>query len=162
MRDGRTVGYLSLAGYRDEAVHRIVRACANSLATADREAIRPVMNAYNPGESSRYVDFYTTKQTLLQTNPGKCQVNLVVYDSDWEAAFAERLERIEKVRGYVKNHGLGFEVPYVFMGDERAYRPDFIVHWDDGSADPLQLIVEIKGLPPTRRLSHPTRSQLYL
>lgn len=145
LRDGRTVGYLSLAGYRDEAVHRIVRACASSLATADREAIRPVMNAYNPGGSSRYVDFYTTKQTLLQTNPGKCQVNLVVYDSDWEAAFAERLERIEKVRGYVKNHGLGFEVPYVFMGDERAYRPDFIVHWDDGSADPLQLIVEIKG-----------------
>jgi type III restriction enzyme len=69
----------------------------------------------------------------------------VVYDSDWEAAFAERLERIDKARGYVKNHGLGLEVPYVFMGDERAYRPDFIVHWDDGHPDPLQIIVEIKG-----------------
>lgn len=145
LRDGRTVGYLSLAGYREEAVERIVRACAKSLTTADREDIRPVMNAYNPEGSSRYVDFYTTKQTLLETDPTKCQINLVVYDSDWEAAFAERLERIDKVRGYVKNHGLGFEVPYVFMGDERAYRPDFIVHWDDGHPDPLQMIVEIKG-----------------
>ena len=145
LRDGRTVGYLSLAGYREEAVERIVRACAKSLTTADREDIRPVMNAYNPEGSSRYVDFYTTKQTLLETDPDKCQVNCVVYDSDWEAAFAERLERIDKVRGYVKNHGLVFEVPYVFMGDERAYRPDFIVHWDDGHPDPLQVIVEIKG-----------------
>jgi type III restriction enzyme len=72
-------------------------------------------------------------------------VNYVVFDSDWEAAFAERLERIAKVRGYVKNHGLGFEGPYVFMGEERVYRPDFIVHWDDGRDDPLQLVVEIKG-----------------
>lgn len=145
LRDGRTVGYLSLAGYRDEAVERIVRACAKSLTTADREDIRPVMNAYNREGSSRYVDFYTTKMTLLESDPTKCQVNYVVYDSDWEAAFAERLERIDKVRGYVKNHGLGFEVPYVFMGDERAYRPDFIVLLDDGHPDPLQLIVEIKG-----------------
>jgi type III restriction enzyme len=145
LRDGRTVGYLSLAGYREEAVERVVRACAKSLTTADREDIRPVMNAYNPKGSSRYVDFYTTKQALLETDPAKCQVNYVVFDSDWEAGFAERLERIDKVRGYVKNHGLGFDVPYVFMGDERAYRPDFIVHWDDGHPDPLQMIVEIKG-----------------
>ncbi|WP_316227056.1 BPTD_3080 family restriction endonuclease [Bradyrhizobium sp. SZCCHNS3052] len=145
LRDGRTVGYLSLAGYREEAVQRIVRACAKSLSMADREDIRPVMNAYNSDGSSKHIDFYTTKETLLTSNPEKCQVNYVVYDSDWEAAFAERLERIDRVRGYVKNHGLGFEVPYVFMGDERAYRPDFIVHWDDGNHDPLRMIVEIKG-----------------
>ncbi|MGA9214605.1 MAG: DEAD/DEAH box helicase family protein [Methylocella sp.] len=145
LRDGRTVGYLSLAGYREEAVERIVRACAKSLTTAGREEIRPVMNAFNPEGSSKHVDFFTTKQTLIQTGTERCQVNYVVFDSDWEAAFAERLERVAKVRGYVKNHGLGFEVPYVFMGEERLYRPDFIVHWDDGKADPLQLVVEIKG-----------------
>jgi type III restriction enzyme len=145
LRDGRTVGYLSLAGYREEAVERTVRACAKSLTTAGREEIRPVMNAFNPVGSSKHVDFFTTKQTLLQTSTERCQVNYVVFDSDWEAAFAERLERIAKVRGYVKNHGLGFEVPYVFSGEERVYRPDFIVHWDDGRGDPLQLVVEIKG-----------------
>ena len=93
------------------------------------------MNAFNPEGSSKHVDFFTTKQSLLQTGTERCQVNYVVFDSDWEAAFAERLERIGKSGGYVKNHGLGFEVPYVFMGEERVYRPDFIVHWDDG--DPI-------------------------
>lgn len=88
---------------------------------------------------------FTAKTMLLETDPKKCQVNYVVYDQDWEAAFAERLERIPQVRGYVKNHGLGFEVPYSFMGQEYRYRPDFLVHWDDGRPDPLQLVVEIKG-----------------
>jgi len=101
--------------------------------------------AVRPEGSSRHVDFYTTKTSLLSTNSANARSTHVVYDSDWEAAFAERLERIPKVRGYVKNHGLGFEVPYLFMGAERIYRPDFIVHWDDGRPDPLQLVVEIKG-----------------
>ena len=103
------------------------------------------MQPFEPEGSSRFVDLHTAKSTLLATDPAKCQVNYVVYDSDWEAAFAERLERIPQVLGYVKNHGLGFEVPYLFMGAERSYRPDFIVHWDDGRPDPLQLVVEIKG-----------------
>ena len=58
---------------------------------------------------------------------------------------------------YVKNHGLGLEVPYVYGSEKRTYIPDFIVKIDDrpphelrqtggqGSADPLNLIVEIKG-----------------
>lgn len=145
LHDGRTVGYLSLAGYREEAVERIVRACAKSLTTAGREEIRPVMNAFTPEGSSKYVDFYTTKQSLVQTSESKCQVNYVVCDSDWEAGFAERLERIAKVKGYVKNHGLGFDVPYVYMGEERVYRPDFLVLWNDRKVDPLHLVVEIKG-----------------
>ena len=31
------------------------------------------------------------------------------------------------VTAYVKNHGLGFEVPYAAAGGERRYRPDFII-----------------------------------
>ena len=48
---------------------------------------------------------------------------------------------------YVKNHNLGFEVPYRFGSSMRKYRPDFIVLVDDGHgrADPLHLVVEIKG-----------------
>jgi type III restriction enzyme len=145
LHDGRSIGWLSLASYRDEAVERIVRACAKTLSQAGNEEILPVLAPFDPDGSSKQVDFFTTKTTLLATNPAKCQVNYVVYDGDWEAAFAERLERIPQVRGYVKNHALGFEVPYVFMGQEREYRPDFIVHWDDGHDDPLQLVVEIKG-----------------
>ena len=51
------------------------------------------------------------------------------------------------VRAYVKNHNLGFEVPYRFGSEMRIYRPDFIVLVDDGHGDDdlLHLVVEIKG-----------------
>jgi type III restriction enzyme len=52
-----------------------------------------------------------------------------------------------KVRAYVKNHSLGFEVPYRCGAEARRYRPDFIVLIDDGRGDDdlLHLVVEIKG-----------------
>ena len=52
-----------------------------------------------------------------------------------------------RVRAYVKNHGLGLEVPYRCGAEARTYLPDFIVLVDDGRGeeDPLHLIVEIKG-----------------
>jgi hypothetical protein len=47
----------------------------------------------------------------------------------------------------VKNHSLGFEVPYRYGSEARKYRPDFIVLIDDGHGDDdlLHLVVEIKG-----------------
>jgi type III restriction enzyme len=55
------------------------------------------------------------------------------------------------VLSYVKNQGLGLEVPYLMGSTPRKYLPDFIVQIDDGRVtaegepDPLNLIVEIKG-----------------
>jgi type III restriction enzyme len=48
---------------------------------------------------------------------------------------------------YVKNQGLGFEVPWRDGATPRRYLPDFIVRLDDGHGpdDPLNLVVEIKG-----------------
>ena len=47
----------------------------------------------------------------------------------------------------MKNHNLGLDVPYRYRAETRTYIPDFIVLIDDGHgrADPLHLIVEIKG-----------------
>src|SRR5205814_9938352 len=45
----------------------------------------------------------------------------------------------------VKNPGLGFEVTYLMGSTPRKYLPDFIVQVDDGPAESLNLIVEIKG-----------------
>ena len=55
------------------------------------------------------------------------------------------LEQDARVQAYVKNHNLGFEVPYQLGGELHHYRPDFIVLVNDGKADPLRLVVEIKG-----------------
>jgi type III restriction enzyme len=81
----------------------------------------------------------------MQTEPTKSQINYVLWESTWEAAFAERIENLDRVRGYVQNNGLGFEVPYTYMGEEHGYRPDFIVAIDDGHKDALNVVVEIKG-----------------
>ena len=40
-----------------------------------------------------------------------------------------------QVRAYVKNHNLGFEVPYRYGSETRKYLPDFIVLVDDGHGD---------------------------
>ncbi|MEX1076722.1 MAG: restriction endonuclease, partial [Pirellulales bacterium] len=77
----------------------------------------------------------------------KCQVNSVIYDSDWEAELCRVVENHPQVRAYVKNHNLGFEVPYRYASEVRKYLPDFIVLVDDGHGDDdlLHLVVEIKG-----------------
>ena len=55
------------------------------------------------------------------------------------------MEAHPRVKAYVKNHALGFEVPYRVGSVAKRYRPDFIVLVDDGRDDPPHLVVEIKG-----------------
>jgi type III restriction enzyme len=57
------------------------------------------------------------------------------------------LEGHERVRAYVKNQGLGLEVPYRIGATQHKYLPDFLVRIDDGHGpdDLLNLVVEIKG-----------------
>jgi type III restriction enzyme len=78
---------------------------------------------------------------------GRCHINWVVLDSDWEGEFCRVAEAHPKVRAYVKNHNLGLEVPYRYGSEMRKYLPDFIVLVDDGHGDDdlLHLVVEIKG-----------------
>ena len=109
------------------------------------QPIRAVLDPYNPTGSSMHVNFYTSKRSRWQTDSRKCQVNWVVLDSDWEGEFCRVVEAHPRVRAYVKNQGLGLEVPYRYGSNMRKYIPDFIVQIDDGHEDPLNLIVEIKG-----------------
>jgi len=69
----------------------------------------------------------------------------VALDSDWEAEFCRVAEAHPRVRAYVKNQGLGFQVPYRYGSNMRNYLPDFIVQVDDGQDDLLNLVVEVKG-----------------
>lgn len=109
------------------------------------QPIRAVLDPYNPTGSSLYINFYTSKASRWQTDARKCHVNWVVLDSDWEAELCRVVEAHPRVRAYVKNQGLGLEVPYRHGSVSRKYIPDFIVQVDDGHADPLNLVVEIKG-----------------
>ena len=109
--------------------------------------IKALLDAYNPTGSSAHVRFNTSKTDRWETSSKHCQLNWVILDSDWEAEFCRVAESHPKVLAYVKNHNLGLEVPYRFGSTLRKYLPDFVVLVDDGhgAADPLHLVVEIKG-----------------
>lgn len=131
---------------KERAVELIYAACLPPAPTASE--VLAVLDPYNPRGSTSHVNFSTAKP-LYRTDPARCHVNYVVEDSDWEAEFARVAEAHPRVRAYVKNQGLQFEVPYRIGAQHRRYWPDFIVRLDDGQADPLNLVVEIKGLRGT-------------
>ncbi len=78
-----------------------------------KSPIKAVLDPYNPTGSTAFVNFTTSKELRWQTAPNKSHVNWVVCDSDWEAEFARVAEGHPRVLSYVKNQGLGLEVPYL-------------------------------------------------
>ena len=50
----------------------------------------------------------------------------------WEQKLAQALEDMAEVVRYVKNHNLGFMIPYSLGGEGKNYVPDFIACIDDG------------------------------
>ena len=134
--------YQSLA---DIACERITQGINRAL--LGERPIKAVLDPYNVSGSTRHVRFTTSKRTRWRTDPRRSHVNYVVCDSDWEAEFCRIAERHPRVRAYVKNQGLGLEVPYLLGAEPHRYIPDFIVLFDDGRGDDdlLHLVVEIKG-----------------
>ena len=133
--------YLELA---DTACERITAGIVNR--HKDERPVQAILDSYNPTGSTRHVNFHTSKD-CYRTDSRYCHVNFAVCDSGWEAEFCRVLEADRRVVAYVKNHGLGLEVPYRYEATSRRYFPDFIVRIDDdnGDDDLLNLIVEIKG-----------------
>jgi type III restriction enzyme len=143
------IGQVLYPAIADMAAERIKAAITETLKGENQ--IKAILDAYNPTGTTAYVNFTTSKALRWQTRPDKSHVNWVVCDSDWEAEFARVAESHPRVLSYVKNQGLGLEVPYLSGSTPRKYLPDFIVQvddgrrTDDGRPDPLNLIVEIKG-----------------
>ncbi|HUT60255.1 MAG TPA: DEAD/DEAH box helicase family protein [Phycisphaerae bacterium] len=134
---------LLLAENAHDACDRIYRAIVAADSGAKR--LLPIPKPYDTVGSTRFVDFDTTRPTY-KTDPKKCHISHVVADTEsWEQKMAQTLEDMPEVIAYVKNHNLGFLIPYTLNGDQRHYMPDFIVHLDDGREDPLNLLVEVTG-----------------
>ena len=134
--------YLELADMACERIHRGI--------VASHEGDRPVkaiLDPYSPWGSTATVRFTTSKKRRWRTDPRQCHVNRTVCDSDWEMEFCRVAEADSRVRAYVKNQGLGLDVPYRHGSEQRTYVPDFILKVDDGrgNGDLLNLVVEIKG-----------------
>ena len=146
-------GYLVTKGvpvgailYQDQlarAADKIDIACTR----ASEGRLIAVLDPYNPKGSTRHVNFITSK-TCWKTGarPPKCHISHVVLDSSWEEALALTLENHPRVLAYAKNQALGFEIPYRDGGVTRRYLPDFLVRLDDGGDEPLNLVLEVKGM----------------
>ena len=139
---GAGIWMIAYRAQAERAAEHIMRAIERG--TGDGNNVIAVLDPYNSKGSTRFVGFQTTKD-VYATNPNKCHVDHVVLDSDWEAEMARVAEKHPKVIAYVKNQGLGFEVPYRDGSVRRTYIPDFIILVDDGVGDPFQLVIEIKG-----------------
>ena len=96
---------------------------------------------------------FETSQPTWETKADKCHISHVVADTDsWEQKTAQALEQMEEVISYVKNHNLGFTIPYInHNGENRQYIPDFIARIrreENGSNDNIvHLILEVSGMP---------------
>jgi type III restriction enzyme len=129
----------------DMACERISSAITRAF--VGERPIKAMLDSYNPTGSTAHVNFTTSKTSRWETNPQRCQVDWVILDSGWEGEFCRVAEAHSRVRAYVKNQSLGFEVPYRYGSKIRRYIPDFIVLVDDGRGEDnlLHLVVEIKG-----------------
>ena len=74
----------------------------------------------------------------------KCHLNYAVSDTAvWEEAAGYYIDTHPGVEAWVKNSGLGFEIPYFDNGASHVYEPDFIIRL----AGNRHLILETKGRP---------------
>ena len=147
----------------DRAGERIRAAITNAVqkdAPDGQRRIKAVVDPYVPTGSTHATSFatkapvfthpsqfQTERRLRLETRSDKCHINWAVCDSYWEVQFCRILENHPRVLSYVKNQGLGLEVPYR-MGDSlRTYVPDFVIVVDDGKGidDPLHVVAETKG-----------------
>ncbi len=145
LKDGTFKQLLLLIEFAHDAADRIYKAIVAS--TDGTAALKPILRPYDTLGSTRYVDFDTTRP-VYTTREDKCHVSHVVADTDsWEQKLAQTLEDMPEVIRYVKNHNLGFTIPYTLNGEERQYVPDFIACLDDGHGpdDLLNLLIEVTG-----------------
>jgi len=144
-KGGMTEGLLLWKEIADMACNRIVSAIM--LSAGDDKKILAMIDPYNPTGTSCTVNFTTSKTLRWQCDPRKSHVNWAICDSTWEQEFCRVLESQPQLRSYVKNQGLGFEVPYNYISTIRRYIPDFIARVNDGHGDDdlLNLVCEVKG-----------------
>ena len=145
LKDNTFPQLLLLIKFAHDAADRIYKAIVD---TADgKVALKAILHPYDTTGSTRYVDFDTTR-AVFATAADKCHISHAVADTDsWEQKMAEVLEDMPEVVRYVKNHNLGFTLPYTLNGEEKHYIPDFIACIDDGRGphDLLNLMVEVTG-----------------
>ena len=134
---------LLLLEFAHDAADRVYQAIVAT--EGEQKVLKPILKVYDTVGSTDYVDFDTIRP-VFATRADKCHISHVVCDTEsWEQKMAQVLEEMDEVITYVKNHNLGFTIPYTIGGEEKPYIPDFIALVKDESEEPLNLILEVSG-----------------
>ena len=130
--------------YAHIAAHRIYQSVIKAEGSETKKLL-PILRPYDSVGSTRYVAFDTARP-VYPTEAKKCHISHVVADTDsWEQKTAQSLEEMDEVIHYVKNHNLGFTIPYIGYERTKQYIPDFIVKVNNDDDEPLNLVLEVSG-----------------
>ncbi len=132
---------LGLQRYFEQVVGRLMDAIRPDEAEGEAPLL-PILNRYQPKGTTADVNFTTVRPVHATFHT---HANALVADTaTWEQSAAFRLEQAA-LRGligcYARNDGLGFTIPYEYLGQSLAYEPDYLVRIHDE----LTLVLEIKG-----------------
>ncbi|MDZ7315240.1 MAG: DEAD/DEAH box helicase family protein [candidate division KSB1 bacterium] len=118
---------------------RVIQHVLDAVRQENTGRLEPVFDRDHPIRSTGEMTPWYTGKPCART--ARSHINVCVYDSTWEASDAFALDNSEAVGAWVKNDHLGFEIPYLYQGVVRKYRPDFLVRLANGE----MLILETKG-----------------
>ena len=106
------------------------------------ERFLPALDEYEPIGSTTGVNFASPTDRCVPVS--RSHLSHAVCDSNLERRIVAVLESESSnsmVYSFVKNHRLFLEIPYLYLGVPRRYRPDFVVKLHSG----LSVLVEGKG-----------------
>jgi len=118
---------------------KVVRHISTAIDEENVETLVPVFDKDYPIRSTGDMrTWYTSKPCEYAK---KSHVNFCVFDSTWESSDEFAIDRHPKIKAWVKNDHLGFEITYIYDGVVKKCRPDFLTQLMDGRF----LIIETKG-----------------
>ncbi|MFZ3169734.1 MAG: DEAD/DEAH box helicase family protein [Candidatus Methanoperedens sp.] len=123
----------------DSEVLKIAESQEETTDIENTESIVPVFDSERPIRSTGDMRTWYTGKPCESTK--RSHINFCVFDSTWEASEAFELDRNPNIDAWVKNDHLGFEILYIFKGEVRKYRPDFLIRLKNRKL----LILETKG-----------------
>jgi type III restriction enzyme len=120
-------------------MNKVVQHIWGAIRAQNTETLEPVFDDAHPIRSTGDMRPWYTGRPCERTQ--RSHINFCVYDSAWEASEAYQLDNHPAVTAWVRNDHLGFEIPYIYKGVRRKYRPDFLVRLTSGG----MLVLEVKG-----------------